>query len=143
MYVHTFHFYFYTPSVHENFVVFIITACMHSCRNTYQGTSGVCYNTTEPEFDGSLWEILPRFVIGKVGSAIEKLKKRGVTVEYLNITQLSSYRDDAHPSVYLPFWKTIDPKARDPDELSDCVHWCLPGVPDVWNQILYGYIMEP
>lgn len=76
-----------------------------------------------------------------VGSAIEKLKERGVKVEYLNITRLSAYREDAHPSVYMQLFKDVDPKARDPERSSDCLHWCLPGVPDVWNQILYGYIM--
>ena len=37
---------------------------------------------------------------------------------------MSSYRQDAHPSSQT---KTTAP--------TDCKHWCLPGVPDHWNEI--------
>ena len=76
-----------------------------------------------------------------VESTIEKLEERGVKVEYMNITQLSGYREDAHPSIYRPFANFA---LRDitPEKYADCLHWCLPGVPDIWNQILYAYIMK-
>jgi hypothetical protein len=24
----------------------------------------------------------------------------------------------------------------------DCVHWCLPGVPDTWNELLYALLFK-
>lgn len=76
-------------------------------------------------------------------STIRNLKMRGVHVEYLNITKLSLYRKDGHPSIYRTFWRMFDKgKPKEARSYADCIHWCLPGVPDVWNQILYSYIMN-
>lgn len=32
-----------------------------------------------------------------------------------------------------------DAHASPPSGKHDCLHWCFPGVPDVWNTILYNY----
>lgn len=116
---------------------------MHACRLSLWGTSTKCYNTTQPIFEESFWpNAVNRSLMEAVESTIEKLAKRGVKVQYLNITQLSGYREDAHPSIYRPFWKSAE-KDLNPNKYSDCMHWCIPGVPDVWNEILYAYIMKP
>ncbi|XP_028798130.1 protein trichome birefringence-like 43 [Neltuma alba] len=47
-------------------------------------------------------------------------------VYLLNITALSQLRKDGHPSVY----------GHGGHRDMDCTHWCLPGVPDTWNQLL-------
>ncbi|KAG2308984.1 hypothetical protein Bca52824_028732 [Brassica carinata] len=47
-------------------------------------------------------------------------------VYLLDITTLSQLRKDAHPSTYGGGGGT------------DCSHWCLPGLPDTWNQLLYA-----
>ena len=49
-------------------------------------------------------------------------------VHFLNINQLSQLRKDAHPSVY----------GLGGHRGMDCSHWCLPGLPDTWNQLLYA-----
>ncbi|XVF14604.1 hypothetical protein REPUB_Repub09cG0075200 [Reevesia pubescens] len=51
-------------------------------------------------------------------------------VKYLNITKQAEYRKDAHSSIY---WMKKQFKPG-----PDCSHWCLPGVPDTWNQLLYA-----
>lgn len=112
------------------------------CRKTFLGTNGECYNVTDPIYDITKLIDRLRIYMEVVELSIEKLEERGVKVEYLNITELSSYREDAHPSIYKKFWKSAE-KVKDPKIYSDCMHWCLPGVPDVWNQILYAYIMKP
>ncbi|KAI4323064.1 hypothetical protein L6164_022699 [Bauhinia variegata] len=57
------------------------------------------------------------------------LSKMTKPVTLLDITTLSLLRKDGHPSIYgLSGWK-------------DCSHWCLPGVPDTWNQILYNFLL--
>jgi len=66
------------------------------------------------------------------------LSQLGSKVTALNITQLSEYRKDGHPSIYRKFWETLSPEQlAKPESYSDCIHWCLPGVPDVWNQLLF------
>lgn len=67
-----------------------------------------------------------------------------VKVTFLNITQLSEYRKDAHTSVYGERkGKLLTKEQRsDPKNFADCIHWCLPGVPDTWNEILYAHLLK-
>lgn len=56
-------------------------------------------------------------------------------VRLLDITALSALRKDAHPSVYSG---DFSPAQRgNPAGSADCSHWCLPGLPDTWNQLFY------
>ena len=52
-------------------------------------------------------------------------------VTLLDITNLSLLRKDGHPSIYGFGGPTT----------MDCSHWCLAGVPDTWNEILYNLIL--
>jgi hypothetical protein len=66
---------------------------------------------------------------------VTKQMKTPVTI--LNITRLSGLRIDGHPSVY----------GRNAVELTassvqDCSHWCLPGVPDIWNELLFYHLVS-
>lgn len=62
-------------------------------------------------------------VVNKVLSSMKK------PVYLLDITTLSQLRKDAHPSTYSDGSGT------------DCSHWCLPGLPDTWNQLLYAALI--
>ncbi|CAK7325884.1 unnamed protein product [Dovyalis caffra] len=67
-----------------------------------------------------------------------------VPVHFLNITALSEYRKDAHTSVYAAHdGKLLSPEQKYSNQgiHADCLHWCLPGVPDTWNELLYARIM--
>ncbi|XP_011035915.1 PREDICTED: protein trichome birefringence-like 28 [Populus euphratica] len=66
-----------------------------------------------------------------------------VPVHFLNVTTLSEYRKDAHTSVYTARdGKLLSPEQRsNPGIHADCLHWCLPGVPDTWNELLYARII--
>lgn len=57
-------------------------------------------------------------------------------VFYLNITRMTDYRQDGHPSIYRQ--REIP---RGPGMFQDCSHWCLPGVPDSWNELLYATLL--
>ncbi|KAI3411483.1 PMR5N domain-containing protein [Psidium guajava] len=59
---------------------------------------------------------------------LSKIKK---PVVLLDITNLSLLRKDGHPSIYGLGGRTA----------MDCSHWCLAGVPDTWNEILYNLIL--
>lgn len=52
---------------------------------------------------------------------------RGTRIKFLDITALSRLRDEGHISRY---------SIRATRGVQDCLHWCLPGVPDTWNEIL-------
>ncbi|KAL5995559.1 hypothetical protein ACLOJK_025622 [Asimina triloba] len=53
----------------------------------------------------------------------------------LDITTLSALRKDGHPSIYSG---DLSPQQRsNPDRSADCSHWCLPGLPDTWNELFY------
>ncbi|KAL7095238.1 hypothetical protein ACP275_10G011500 [Erythranthe tilingii] len=103
-----------------------------------------CYNVTEPISKQDYWGIeTDADMMHITESTIRKLEKQGLKVEYLNITHLSDYRKDAHPSIYKEFLPPPnEEQLSNPKSYSDCVHWCLPGVPDVWNQIIYDYIIK-
>ena len=50
----------------------------------------------------------------------------------LDITWLSLPRSDAHPGG----WRSGLASSFAESAVQDCSHWCLPGVPDVWNALL-------
>lgn len=78
-----------------------------------------------------------------VEEVIMELKTNGLQVKFLNITQLSEYRKDGHPSIYRKQWEPLNQEQiNNPSSYADCIHWCLPGVPDAWNEILYAYIFS-
>nr|XP_023913106.1 protein ESKIMO 1-like isoform X2 [Quercus suber] len=67
-----------------------------------------------------------------------------VPVYLLNITILSEYRKDAHTSIYTTRGgQLLTPEQMsDPAKYADCIHWCLPGLPDTWNEFLYTHILS-
>ncbi|KAL8162645.1 hypothetical protein V2J09_014134 [Rumex salicifolius] len=67
-----------------------------------------------------------------------------VPVSFVNITALSEYRKDAHTSVFtIRQGKLLTPEQQaDPNNFADCIHWCLPGLPDTWNEFLYTRIIS-
>ncbi|KAK8671936.1 hypothetical protein V6N13_038517 [Hibiscus sabdariffa] len=58
---------------------------------------------------------------------------------FIDITTLSEYRKDAHTAVHtIRQGKILTPEQKaDPAAYADCIHWCLPGLPDTWNEFLY------
>lgn len=61
-------------------------------------------------------------------NALSKVTK---PVTLLDVTNLSLLRKDGHPSIYGLGGTTA----------MDCSHWCLCGVPDTWNEILYNFLL--
>lgn len=69
------------------------------------------------------------------GNPIDPLAERatfGTNVKLLNITSLSLVRGEAHVS-----------KFGGPHVRQDCLHWCMPGVPDTWNEVLLAMLSPP
>ncbi|KAK4480548.1 hypothetical protein RD792_013626 [Penstemon davidsonii] len=62
-----------------------------------------------------------------VDKLLSRLRK---PVQLLDITTMSQLRKEAHPSIY-----------NQDHSGSDCTHWCLPGLPDTWNQLFYAALV--
>ncbi|KAM7459797.1 hypothetical protein LguiA_036217 [Lonicera macranthoides] len=54
----------------------------------------------------------------------------GTDIQLLDLTHLSEFRADAHPAIWLGKKDAVAVWGQ------DCMHWCLPGVPDTWVDIL-------
>lgn len=87
-------------------------------------TGGSCDNTV-PLSGGS--EVVQD---GSRDPVIEAAVK-GTKVKILDITALSELRDEGHISHY---------SVRGLPGVNDCLHWCLPGIPDTWNELLIAQI---
>ncbi|KAL1819175.1 hypothetical protein DCAR_0415409 [Daucus carota subsp. sativus] len=105
-------------------------------------TNDTCYNEQEMiEQEGYRGSGTDPRMMRIVEDTIDDLRKRGLQVKLMNITQLSEYRKDGHPSIYRKQWEALsEEQLANPTSYSDCIHWCLPGVPDVWNELLYAHI---
>ncbi|XP_074567398.1 protein trichome birefringence-like 38 [Curcuma longa] len=96
----------------------------HYQANEWGGASSKdCDKQTQP-VSGSTYPGGPERAQSVVKSVLSGVSK---PVFLLDITLLSQLRKDGHPSAY----------SGDHGGM-DCSHWCLAGVPDTWNQILYA-----
>ncbi|GAV60688.1 LOW QUALITY PROTEIN: PC-Esterase domain-containing protein/PMR5N domain-containing protein, partial [Cephalotus follicularis] len=105
----------------------------------FQGASATHYNGSEwnepnSNCNGQTQPVSGSTYAGEVPPAVgvvkEVLSSMSTKVTLLDVTKLSQFRKDGHPSVYGSYPKE-----------SDCAHWCLAGVPDTWNQLLYALIL--
>ncbi|KAM7276324.1 hypothetical protein ACFE04_018190 [Oxalis oulophora] len=87
-------------------------------------TGGSCDNTTpltegsEVSQDGS-------------GDTVVESAVKGTRIKILDITAMSGLRDEGHMSRY---------SVKKTPAGNDCLHWCLPGIPDTWNEILAAQV---
>ncbi|KAJ6968196.1 protein trichome birefringence [Populus alba] len=99
-------------------------------------SGGQCDSEVEPIKNVTyLREYPPKMLV------LEKVLRNMKThVRYLNVTQMTDFRKDGHPSVYRK--QNLSPEERkSPLLFQDCSHWCLPGVPDAWNEVLYAELL--
>ncbi|KAK2644909.1 hypothetical protein Ddye_020104 [Dipteronia dyeriana] len=101
-------------------------------------SGGYCHEETNPITNESSIASYP-WMMGILESVIAEMK---TPVFYLNITKMTDYRQDGHPSIYRQQQPGLGIQ-RSPGMMmiQDCSHWCLPGVPDFWNQLLYAVLL--
>lgn len=73
--------------------------------------------------------------VEEVEAAKKSAKKfKDFRLEALDVSKLALMRPDGHPGPYMyPFPFANGKRDRVPN---DCVHWCLPGPIDTWNEIM-------
>lgn len=98
----------------------------HYDAKEWNGASRSCSGEAEP-LSGSTYPAGAPPAQDIVTKVLSYMKK---PVYLLDITTLSQLRKDAHPETYSG------------DHVgTDCSHWCLPGLPDTWNELLYTALM--
>jgi GDSL/SGNH-like Acyl-Esterase family found in Pmr5 and Cas1p len=106
-----------------NIKVFLRTLSPRHFVNGDWNTGGSCDNTV-PLKGGS--EVL----LENSSDSVAEQAVNGSRVRLLDISALSQLRDECHISKY----------SKSSNGVHDCLHWCLPGVPDTWNEILFARI---
>lgn len=104
--------------------VFLRTISPRHFVNGDWNTGGTCGNTT-PLSNGS--EVLQDHSIDIPAESAVK----GTQVKLLDITAISKLRDEGHIS---------NSTFKASTGINDCLHWCLPGIPDMWNELLFVQI---
>lgn len=112
-----------------------IRSCLFSgCREGTWKDGGHCDTNTSPETNYTRLDPEPHnnFFISKIIREIEIAKRKAY---FLNITFMSEFRKDGHPSNHREPGTPVEAP-------QDCSHWCLPGVPDTWNELLYAHLLS-
>ncbi|MBA0601166.1 xylan O-acetyltransferase 1 isoform X2 [Gossypium raimondii] len=126
-------------------VYFMSMSPTHIKSSDWNNPDGIlCANETLPMTNLSI----PPPYIGTDYRALQivadVIQSMEVPVNFINITAMSEYRKDAHTSVYTTRQGQLITKEQqaDPATYADCIHWCLPGLPDTWNELLYTHIIS-
>lgn len=109
-------------------------------------TGGSCTGKERPAKEGELVEngftnIMHEKQVSGFDRAVKK-KTNKSTMKLMDITEVFSYRHDGHPGPY----RSPDPNKitkRGPDGRpppQDCLHWCMPGPVDTWNELVFEII---
>ncbi|CAI9762368.1 unnamed protein product [Fraxinus pennsylvanica] len=111
-------------------------------------TGGSCTGKVRPALDSELVEngftnIMHEKQVTGFNRAMKK-KANKSKLKLMDITKAFSYRLDGHPGPY----RSTDPNKitkRGPDGRpppQDCLHWCMPGPVDTWNELVFEIIKQ-
>ncbi|XP_010553609.1 PREDICTED: protein trichome birefringence-like 2 [Tarenaya hassleriana] len=101
-------------------------------------SGGQCHRETEPIFNKRYLAKYPSKMRALEYILRDEMK---TPVIYMNISRLTDFRKDGHPSIYRKVYET-EGERREAVSHQDCSHWCLPGVPDTWNELLYVSLLK-
>ncbi|KAG5222250.1 protein trichome birefringence [Salix suchowensis] len=128
---------FIATSKHKG-LIFFRTSTPDHFENGEWHSGGNCTKTT-PAKEGEielkdLNRILRSVELAEFEKASAKAAENGVNLKLLDFTNLLLSRPDGHPGPYRQF----HPFAQDKDAKvqNDCLHWCLPGPIDYWNDVI-------
>ena len=107
-------------------------------------SGGRCDRTVpanEGEFQmNELNRILREIELPEIKKAEAEASAKGMKLKLLDVMPLSLLRPDGHPGPYRHFYPFAkDKKAK---VQYDCLHWCLPGPIDNWNDLLMNVVVN-
>ncbi|PKA64232.1 hypothetical protein AXF42_Ash009452 [Apostasia shenzhenica] len=107
-------------------------------------SGGIC-NRTIPYYEGqyggkSVDHDMIRIEVDEFDKAAVVAAEKGARLSLLNTFHLSLLRPDGHPGpfrTFHPFEKDKHAKVQ-----NDCLHWCLPGPIDTWNELIMKMLVD-
>ncbi|KAL6348957.1 hypothetical protein AAG906_033613 [Vitis piasezkii] len=139
----SFVFNFIVTSKHKGMILFR-TATPDHFESGEWFSGGVCPKAEpvkegEIEFKG-LHSILRDIELEEFAKAEKKAQENGVNLKLLDLSKISLLRPDGHPGPYRFFY----PFASDKNATvqNDCLHWCLPGPIDSWNDMIMEMVVN-
>ncbi|KAI4326842.1 hypothetical protein L6164_019372 [Bauhinia variegata] len=134
----------YIASSDHKGVIFFRTSTPDHFENGEWFSGGTC-DRKAPVKEGEmemkdLNKILRDIELEEFAKAAEKASRNGVNLKLLDVAPLSLLRPDGHPGPYREF----QPFAHDQNAKvqNDCLHWCLPGPIDSWNDIIMEMVLN-
>ncbi|KAJ6412348.1 hypothetical protein OIU84_005412 [Salix udensis] len=120
----------------------LVKLVVYSCYNVEMMVTGslmvACHLEKLPDLSSVLDSPEVHFKIFFDVLSKNSYESQAMNLHLLNVTGMSARRKDGHPSVYY-----LGPSRGPPSLLhQDCSHWCLPGVPDSWNELLYTPLLK-
>lgn len=98
-------------------------------------SGGTCSGETQPILNEAFLGSYPV----KMQIVEDVIQQMRTPVTILNVTRLTNFRKDGHPSVYGKHFTELNQKKT--RRYQDCSHWCLPGVPDAWNELVFASLV--
>lgn len=98
-------------------------------------SGGQCSGETQPILNETFLGSYPV----KMQIVEDVIQQMHTPVTILNVTRLTDFRKDGHPSIYGKHFTESDQKKT--RRYQDCSHWCLPGVPDAWNELIFASLV--
>ncbi|MED6114214.1 Protein trichome birefringence-like 26 [Stylosanthes scabra] len=132
---------FLTNSSNKKVTVFFRTTTPDHFENGEWFSGGYCNRTVPFEGDQVRLSDVDSILRGVELEEFEKVAAElGDRVRLLDTTRLSLLRGDGHPGPY----RQLQPFAKDKNAKiqNDCLHWCLPGPIDSWNDILLQMLLN-
>nr|XP_043610029.1 protein ALTERED XYLOGLUCAN 4 [Erigeron canadensis] len=92
------------------------------------------FEENEKNLEGMDYEMRKQEVEQVMAAKESAKNSKDFRLEALDVSKLALMRPDGHPGVYMyPYPFANGKRERVPN---DCVHWCLPGPIDTWNEIM-------
>lgn len=134
---------FITSSKHKP-IVFLRTTTPDHFENGEWFSGGYC-NRTVPFKEGEVDmkdvdTVMRNIELEEFEKAAEIGSNNGVVLKLLDTTGLSLLRPDGHPGPYRQFHPFAEDKNAKVQ--NDCLHWCLPGPIDSWNDLVMELLVN-
>lgn len=134
---------FIVSSNHKG-LIFFRTSTPDHFENGEWSSGGNCLRTA-PVKEGEmelkdLNRILRKVELEEFEKAALKASENGVKLKLLDLTMLSLLRPDGHPGPYREFYPYV--KDKNATVQNDCLHWCLPGPIDSWNDVIMEMVVN-
>ncbi|EXB62216.1 hypothetical protein L484_017604 [Morus notabilis] len=134
---------FITSSKHKP-LAFLRTTTPDHFENGEWFSGGYC-NRTVPFKEGEVDmkdvdTVMRNIELEEFKKAAEIGSKNGVVLRLLDTTSLSLLRPDGHPGPYRQFHPLAEDKNAKVQ--NDCLHWCLPGPIDSWNDLVMELLVN-